>query len=281
MKHTVLEQSSFQNYTLLTFVQTDVHRQATYCCLLMTKAKVNRLLCKAQAGCCYEQMTASSCQGRSTSKRRAAKVVLTYSNTHFAGIQLPYLQHGEDTAWGTRTTSFSWEWFSARFPKPMSLCKDALLACHQSTFSKISYTATGRSVVFIGKRQGATRPELVGKEAWFVPEEPLAFGKGGEDVPHTILPNQRQICAPSLFSCWTLDQWRSQRHWAPLHMASHEPPTSFYSKGLRLNSTVGSSENSSLPRGEGGGGMRMLWAASPGLESSSAGCCVPACRIAT
>lgn len=39
MKHTVLEQSSFQNYTLLTFVQKDVHRQATYCCLLMTKAK--------------------------------------------------------------------------------------------------------------------------------------------------------------------------------------------------------------------------------------------------
>lgn len=72
--------------------------------------------------------------------------------------------------------------------------------------SKISYTATGHSVIFIGKSQGATRPELVRKEAWFVPEEPLALGQGGEDVPHAIVPNQQQICAPCLFSCRTPDQ---------------------------------------------------------------------------
>lgn len=60
--------------------------------------------------------------------------------------------------------------------------------------------------MFIEKGQGAARPELVGKGAWFVPEELLAFGQGGEDVPHTIIPNQQQICAPCLFSCWTLDR---------------------------------------------------------------------------
>lgn len=66
---------------------------------------------------------------------------------------------------------------------------------------EISYTATGHSIVFIGKSQGATRPELVGKEIWFVPEEALDSRQRGEDVLHTTLPNQQQFSAPCLFSC--------------------------------------------------------------------------------
>lgn len=50
-----------------------------------------------------------------------------------------------------------------------------------------------------------------GKEAWFVPEEPLTFGQEGEDAPHTILTNQQQICALCLFS-WIQAQFDVAGH---------------------------------------------------------------------
>lgn len=96
--------------------------------------KLKRLLCQAQTGCCYYQMTASSCRGRSTVMQRAAKVVWTYAkHTLQASNSLIYSME-KILPEVLRSPPFSWEASFSSFPKTVSLCKDVLLACHQSKF---------------------------------------------------------------------------------------------------------------------------------------------------
>lgn len=132
MKHTVLEQSSFQNYTPLAFVQTDVRRQVSSCDKSSSKGFVvegtDWVLLLANGSILLSRQARQGTE-RCQSRAHIQQHTVRRHPTPSSAARRRYCLRCSDHLLPRRFFSLG---FSAWFPKTRSLRKDALRARHES-----------------------------------------------------------------------------------------------------------------------------------------------------